>query len=290
MKSSPVVNFNYQWPSGPGQSFDLVFRPINSKPLPWREQLIKTADHIGQQALAQGRKLYLCLSGGIDSEVMALAFMAAGHKFTAFTVRHPYNTHDTRYAYRFCTEHSIQQEWADLDITEFHKIYRARGYRAVNLFRYLQLWILEQIGSRGGMAVLGGGEQIYYAENNSLYLKFDPGFVLPLVWLEDHPEQQHWPYFHMTTPELMASYQQIDLIRLLTSQPQYYRDNHVLSIEKILIYHANWPGMERRSKYNGFENLLPLRRYIENELSQAYPEIEPKLFALDSIRSQLAIR
>lgn len=104
--------------------------------------------------------LWLCLSGGIDSEVVAQVFLKAGIPFNAAIMRFAENknAHDIRWAEAFCRKHNVPLRYFDIDPEEFWKS-RALAYAeraqspAIGLT--LLCWLLEQVP---GFPVLGSGE------------------------------------------------------------------------------------------------------------------------------------
>lgn len=284
--SSTLVNFNYSYSPDQSQDIDsrfqLNFNPVTRPVQHWVDELLATARLIADST---DKPLYLCLSGGIDSEVMARTFIKQNIPFKALIVDNGHNSHDTRFAWDFCQVNNIETVKKSIDLTNLHKKFYKK-YASTNIFRYLQINLIDIVEQLGGTAVLGGGEQIYYTVNNQVHIKYDPGFILPIEYCRING-LKHFPYFHMTTPELLASYMKLDIIELLLKQPRYFLDHHVLSIEKILIYHGYWPGMARRSKYNGWENQLRLRQYIEQELQELYPDHMPKFIPVSRVKSQL---
>ncbi|MAE74337.1 MAG: hypothetical protein CL675_09595 [Bdellovibrionaceae bacterium] len=67
--------------------------------------------------------LWLCLSGGVDSECMALSFLYAGVPFKVAICRFPENLNafDIQYALSFCRKHSLDYQIFDLDILQFYQ-------------------------------------------------------------------------------------------------------------------------------------------------------------------------
>jgi hypothetical protein len=282
------TNFTYSYQKIPNSKiedrFKFDFIPVSRELKSWREEVIDTAKKIANSTT---KPLYLCLSGGIDSEVMALAFIEAGIKFKVLTVKNKYNSHDTLFADNFCKKNKLEQSVVEYDVTTFHKKY-VNDYPSRNLFRYLQLFILETVENLGGTAVLGGGEQIYYTVGDEICIKYDPGFIVPLEWCKNN-NTVHYPYFHMQNPEILAAYMSEPLVNLMLSDPTYHSSHHFMSLEKIIVYHGHWKGMERRAKYNGFENLFILRKYVEDELDLRYPDIEPLYIPVSRVKTQLGL-
>ena len=62
-----------------------------------------------------------------------------------------------------------------------------------------------------------------------------------------------------------------------------------MSIEKILVYNGYWPEMDRRAKYNGFEQFREQRRAVEAELKLQNPDIVPLYIPISTVKEQLGI-
>jgi hypothetical protein len=91
----------------------------DSKPLSPFEEAVKAAMLIHRRAKDEPVKL--CISGGIDSECMALAFKASGVEFTAeiFEFEDGYNQHDVKTAFSICRDLDIKYNIHKLDIVDF---------------------------------------------------------------------------------------------------------------------------------------------------------------------------
>ncbi len=71
-------------------------------------------------------RILIPMSGGIDSECIAEAALAANTPFTAMTMRYIVdgkymNDYDTQYAFDYCKKHNIKQEAIDLDLNWFYE-------------------------------------------------------------------------------------------------------------------------------------------------------------------------
>src|SRR5688572_14455846 len=68
-----------------------------------------------------GPNVTLCLSGGLDSEAMALAFLEAGVPFDVTTLRFNdgLNLNDIGNSSDFCNKHNIRQNFVNLDVVNF---------------------------------------------------------------------------------------------------------------------------------------------------------------------------
>jgi hypothetical protein len=283
-----MVNFKYNL-----DNFNIKIDPVSRTIMPWRDEVLNTAKLIADST---SKPIYLGLSGGIDAEVVARAFIELGIEFTAFTWKHTSGTniHDIRYAEHFCKKYKIQHSVLPLDLDSFcdNDIpkYIQDGYIANHAYSYQQLISVEMIERLGGCCVLGGGEQIYETVNGEVCLAFDQQMVNSLEWCRRN-NTVHYPFFHMHNSELFASYMQLPLTNLLLSDPEYYINPITnFSHEKILSYHRYWKGMNRRPKYDGYE-YVPMK--IRKEFGKLYINHNDQLVDLripiGKIKSELGI-
>lgn len=273
------------------ETFSVYFNKISRTPLEYRDEIIQTIKNIKETT---NKPLYISLSGGVDSEVIVRACLEANIEFTAFTIRFvgSRNLHDVNYATKLTDKYNINRLEITLNARDFFRgeflKYKNAGYNSRNIFRYLQLYILDTIESMGGCAVLGGREEPFQLINGEISIPWVKDQSLSSEWMINN-KTQHYPYFFLSTPEIVAAYLQTPLVSLLTKDTSYYICKPTGYVaEKTLIYHRDWPEMERRVKYNGFEKLLPLRREMEEMLSLEIPEVKYYL-PLSLLKEQLGI-
>ena len=279
--------FDYSF-DGP---FSVTFNPCSRTLQTWDNEVNNTAQAI---AASTNKPLYVLMSGGIDSEMVARAFLDNNIKFTALTLKHKQqtNSHDTQWADRFCKEHHIKQEILELDtdmLDEMIENYISQGYRSTNIYHYMQLYILEHLESIGGFGVGGAGEQIYYTVNNTIHLKINPSYTLGREWCKRN-NTWHQLWFSLDNPEIYAAYMQIDVINLLLQRPSYFVNHHFASTEKILVLHHKWPTMIKRSKFSGFEQLqMNYRTPKEKALKERFPDLVDLYIPVTTAKAQLGI-
>ena len=290
-----MLTFNYSYAPIPGTEiedrFKVEFSPVTRDLMPWRDEVNNTAKLL---ASSTTKPLYVFMSGGIDSEVVARAFVENNIPFTAITAKHinGTNAHDTRFADNFCRKYNIEQEIVEIDMDNFDDIiegYIQQGYRATNIYHYLQLILLERVEALGGFGVGGAGEQLYYTIDNKIHIKINACYTLGMDWCKrNNTWHQFW--FNLTTPEIYASYMQIDIIKTLLHNPDYFVNHHFASIEKVMILHRHWPDMVRRIKFSGFEKIEDsYRQPKQAELSRRFPDIRDLFIPIATIQEQLGI-
>lgn len=151
----------------------------------------------------------LCLSGGLDSEAMALAFLKARVPFKAAAMRFSdnLNLYDVTHAVDFCHEHGIELVQIELNpvqiLNEGRHLAVAEKYRTLSPERALFIMFLMQVP---GEPVLAG--EILRQES--------PAGVTSFQCPKDR-DFSYWrylqatgrrgaPYFHYYTPEFALSF------------------------------------------------------------------------------------
>ena len=295
-----IVNFDYTFHDN---KFKVKFKPISRPIESWYNEISNTAKYIFGST---DKPIYIGMSGGIDGEAVARIFMENNLPFSAISLRYAggENDHDIEYAIRFCKKYSINHYIFEVD---YHELYGpimerfiADGYYATNIYRYLQLYILEKVDQLGGTAVLAAGEQVYYKDaNDILYLGVSSELMLSLDYCEKN-NTLHYVNFFLTTPEMTAAYMKIKIINQLLSTPrlcsnslgkisQYPEPRGASAKEKKIVYQTTWTDMEPRPKFSGFEKIRDFRHALQNTLVEKYPYITADYVAIDTIKQQLGI-
>jgi len=102
--------------SGNGPTWDVWFDRTTRPTQSFYEETVKVAEIVWSQK--QGN-LFLCYSGGLDSEYVLSVFKSLGMPITPVIMRTQYNQHDTVHAYKFCEEHNIKPITINLDFDNF---------------------------------------------------------------------------------------------------------------------------------------------------------------------------
>lgn len=130
------------------ENFFVQFEPLTREPLSPFEEAVIAAKKINERL---GSSLTLCLSGGLDSEAMALAFIAAQVPFDVTTLRfrNDLNVQDIGRSIEFCKIHGLKQQFIDLDVVSFFERNEFSSYLAPYFCPSAevatQLWFAEQI-------------------------------------------------------------------------------------------------------------------------------------------------
>jgi hypothetical protein len=282
----------------------VVFKTCRRKPLPWRDELIETAKHI--RRVSAGHPLYVCMSGGIDSEVIARSFLTAGIPFEAVTFRHVQGTneHDIAYAFEWCYKNDVKLNVIPFDVTEFFvsgipRIIEQGYYAGVGThLSYMYIHMARTISSMGGVAIMGSGETLFKSDGKEVSLEFRMWWHNNCRYLFDNPKHFHFPWFFKTTPEMIAAYLEEELVQLVTRDPTYYQCAplpEVQTLEKTIVYHKNFPDMRRRPKNTGWEvvyekNPIVNRWIDERRLNYRYHAVDRlEYIPVSKVRTQLGL-
>lgn len=111
-----LLHNNYIQTKGNGPTWNVEItnpsRPVKS----YFEETSTVAEMIWAQK--QGN-LFLCYSGGLDSEYVLAVFRTLGMPIRPVIMRTQYNHHETQYAFKYCEENSIIPVVIDLDYDKF---------------------------------------------------------------------------------------------------------------------------------------------------------------------------
>jgi hypothetical protein len=281
------------------EALRFYFEACTREPLAWKEEVYAAARTIADKTK---KPIWVCSSGGIDSEIACRAFFDQGIDFSVLTLRHAggTNDHDIKYAIEWCRARGVHQKIVSIDMEHFltkEVDEYMKKYVAVHPYRYFQIKLMSLVEQMGGYAVICSGEQIYRTdpeakviERKDMYMFFSIGNTVPFEWCKDN-NTDHEAYFYYTTPELCLSYLRLPLVKFVLDNPeQVFRHKRNTFVLKRLVYQGVWPDIEPRFKLDGFENLQPLiddaLRRMKNsfgsklvEFRLSIPEFERQLSA-----------
>jgi len=296
-------NRNFEMNISESGEFISKFNPVTRAVMPWRDEVINAAKVIGSST---NKPLYLCMSGGVDSEVAAIALLEAGVPFKALTLRHMQytNDHEIAFVIDWCYKHNIELNFLPIDITDFFvrriDAYIRDGYfggvKTYSIYTYM--YMMQAIHQMGGSAVFGMGEPLFINHNDKIDVEVIPYRYTIIDYLRRNPQQEHFPWFFLQTPELLASYLQEPLVKLILDDPGYYKSplpKWMQSLEKSIIYQRYFPELIRRPKGTGwekFKNSLPILNNWITKREAQYPDsvFDRNIYIpIDQVRQQLGI-
>ncbi len=281
------------------QPFSVAFSPCTRPVGTLADEVDAAARDIASEASRLNKPIWVCSSGGIDSEVICDSLHRQGIHFRVLTLEFSgaANAHDIFFAPTWCKAHGVEQKIVSLDMQHFfaHEVaaYADAGYISGHPFRYIHLRLLEIVEQLGGYAVLGGGEQTYFTRTvngvSTITMQFDLGYAAPLRWCESY-KATHEPHFFFRTPELVYAYALHPLVACALEHPEIFVNRDNSFVFKRVVYSSIWPTMRSRHKYNGFEKLRVATEECARALRTRFKgELTPHIMAIAEMRAQLAM-
>jgi hypothetical protein len=260
-------------------SFKIWYSPCSRTVGAWTEEIKISAQMLADTAK---RDIWICMSGGIDSEVVARTFKDLGIPFRALIARFNdnLNAHDIVYSQRWCEYHKVEYRIFDIDIVEFLKTgyqqYLDQNLVSNNVFRYLSIELLKQVEELNGFGILGGksvGISLRQVSENSddfsLHDDYDIGSLAVVEWCRKN-QLDHCAFFYQTSPEIHRAYLNDPVNQLLLANPYMLRSIASNSAAKTLMMRSHFPFAVPRAKFHGFEKIMDLRESTQIAMAQYF--------------------
>lgn len=237
--------------------------------LDWRSECIIAARQIRASTM---QNLWVCFSGGIDSQVVAEAFRYAKIPFKAAIMRFKkdLNIHDIAWAVIYCETHGVPYEFFDIDIEEFFL-----GGELLALADLTQcltpqlpssMKLMEMIAKKDGYPILGSAE-CYLEKLPQGWVMFEREKIAAVYRYLIATETPGQAGFFQWNPEIMYSFLIDPMVRrLVQNQIQNHTSTYYLKSD---IYEQYWKLL-KRPKYTGFEKIMRLDRQIRPILMERY--------------------
>lgn len=259
-KSKPQLTQSNHFEHGFTQNGQSVFQVklgvLSRAPKSGFEEAVRAAQAIDQNRGSS--QVSLCLSGGIDSEAMLQAFLAAEVAFKIYFLRFKdgLNDHDIKTNMEICDRNGLKYTVLELDVIQFLESGRhleyGRKYRCQSPQIAVHFWMCDQIE---GLPVFGGNPFVQTEIDGHPFFIGLPGDLhcTYFRYFEFH-NRAGVPWFFIYSPELCASF-----LKLPT--PQRLRQQRINPSEYSYLMKCNtyqeagFKVQPRRDKYTGFELL-----------------------------------
>lgn len=202
--------------------------------------------------------LWLCLSGGVDSECMAWAFLREQVPFRVAILRfkNELNWFDISHAVDFCQRQGLSFEFFDLDVDEFyeggsHQKF-ATEFRCTSPQLTAHLSLLERIP---GFPVLAwNATAVLYRADGKITFGFPSDLYFCYFRFLRRAQKPGVPFFFLYTPELIYSFLHDPRIQDLIFRPRAgISYNYQLKCD---VYRSGgFPIAPRENKWTGFEEV-----------------------------------
>lgn len=221
-------------------------------PLDFKSECLNAAKLIEKEAA--GQKIKIFLSGGLDSEITARAFIDAGVSFEPVFMSYKRQLWDETYhANRFCQEMGLRLATIELDEDKFfdEDLERiAEQYFVNEPFAAFDIKRLELVD---GYCVFGTGDLVleWSQELGNIGSLEIGAMALPQIYLEKAQRKSCYQFFQYT-PELMLSYLNEPVIQeWVRLAPEIgFQDVRYF---KYHMYKKHWSNVFIRNKYYGYE-------------------------------------
>lgn len=191
----------------------------------------------------------LLVSGGVDSQVMILAWKNSGHKFKIFHYSYnDLNSHDSATLAEFAALHNISYEVISFDAMSFIQSDELSTYAkkydcsSPQILTYIKLAEMHQ-----ETVIMAGN---YYSDN-TIGLNFT---ILALQRFADSDKNNFVPFFLSYTPELTFAFAKIDMgIKCEQARATHEIDHYAAKYKSYLS--AGFEIVAQPAKYTGFEQI-----------------------------------
>lgn len=273
----------------PSDEFFVRYGRCEQEPLDFKSECTNAAREIFR---SRQKPLYLCLSGGVDSEVMCEAFRMAGVPFKIIIARfnQNLNEHDYSWAVRYCQKHGLDFQFYDLDAllffesTEYHWMLRSTGCGYPMLATAMKL--MQHVArDLRGVPILGSAE-CQLKRIGRQWVLIEPEPIQSLYRYLSFNGYDGIPGFFQWNPEVMLAFLRDPLLQKIVENSEI----GVVSSLKIkgVIYNRYF-GIEPRPKFRGYEKFEELIIKKRSELRRIYigPMVEAR-FEYHQLLKQLA--
>ena len=219
-----------------------------------------------------GDSLLLCLSGGLDSEIMAEAFYYSNTPFRAAIMRmaNDKNIHDISWAVTYCESRFIPYEFIDVDVDAFFKsgeyLEFAHQSQCGFPFILLHLKLIKNIWSSSRVPIFGEGNMHFRRTKNIWAYNTQEFWYAHEKYCHNRSQTDLVKFYHWS-PELMAAYiSGPRFLEFIREQPESFQDlNHA----KWSLYNDYYQCAER-PKYRGYEKLMDVHLEYMETLKQKF--------------------
>lgn len=230
-------------------------------PISFKDECINTARLLSQEAKTLGRVPTICLSGGLDSEVIVKSFLDAGEPFKLATFEFPnkLNEHEIAYTKMFCNEHQLETEYYPIDIASWIASAEAEKMFVETKAQYLpyvsHMKLISHIWENNGFPIVGEEGQLERLEGFWHYVEHEHDRTL-YRYADLHGIEGSMGFLQHTPEMLLAMFQDPLMEELGTRQNKLANILLYTSREiKYRMYVRCWPDLKPRTKMTGAERI-----------------------------------
>ena len=244
-----LLDNNYIKTSGSGSTWNVEItgpsRPVKS----YYEETVIAAEKVWSQKTSP---LYLCYSGGLDSEYVLNVFLQLGMNIQPVIMRTQYNHPETKYAFKLCDEKNINPIVIDLDYDKFiesGKFIEIATQTKCAAYQYIaNMWLTSQID---GTVITGDSDPHLFLNEGKWYIdEIEPTYTQFEYFKRNNIEGT--PFFLSYTAEQYLSFLLDPTIQQLANNEIPGKTGSYSS--KVHVYNnQNKFTLEQRTKLTGYE-------------------------------------
>lgn len=245
---------------------------LERKPLVGLAESVESCKHFYDSLGSDDKKnITLCLSGGIDSQCMAIAFSIAKIPFRAVFLRfkNELNAFDIKTNVDWCQQNQIIYDFIDLDIIDFFETGKyydvAKRYFCQSPQIAAHLWMLDNID---GVPCLAGNPIAPIWRNNGWFFVGLPG-ELHSTYFKYFSicERPGLPWFFLYSPELIASFLKPQCMQVFVEKKVNNTSDYTYLVKCNQYASSDFLVYPRESKFTGFELV---RKYYDEKYNNSH--------------------
>jgi hypothetical protein len=248
-----LVHNNYLRGSGHGDTWNVEIDPPGRPVKSYFEETVIAAEMIWENR--QG-PLYICYSGGLDSEYALSVFRHLKMPVTPVIMRTAYNGHETQYAFNYCKNRKIKPVIIDLDYDNFVEsgqlLEIATEMKCAAYQIPCNMWLISQLD---GTVITGNDPPHMKKKDDGLwYLDEEEIIHSQFNYFKKH-KIHGTPFFLSYTPELMLSFLLDPTMKLLANNG--IQGKLGTNSTKVHVFNNNQGAfkLENRVKQHGYEQV-----------------------------------
>ena len=214
----------------------------------------------------RNKKILLCMSGGLDSEVMAESFLKAGVPFSAsiWKYKKDFNAYDIKSAIRFCEENGIDYDIEECDLELFYGNHLHFHYGIKYLCDSPQvtvhLYFLEKLLRKTSVAVFLPWQppSFYYDSmaNPVVSVRIMVHFRYLAYARFFHLNQSLGsPYFLICCSSLFYSFLKLPIVKFIINQNLDIHKVGIYKLKTIMYKQGGFTSKPKSGKFTGFDKI-----------------------------------
>lgn len=276
------------------------------RPIPPRQEIDTPFEEAKKAAIAfykkyKNKKIILCLSGGLDSEIMAEAFLAAKIPFTAsiWKYENNFNNYDIKHAIEFCKIYNIKYEMMYLDLNYFYKcnlhLHYAKKYLCNSPQVAVHFYLLEKLIEKdSNIAVCLPWQPPFIGKSydNKIFVKIIPCRYISYYRFFYLNQLDGTAYFLMYSSSLLYSFLKLPISKKILNlqiEPSMFKS---YQIKAIMYEQGGFLSKRKQGKFTGFDKFKVFMnkkyskkydQFFRHPLEQLIPDSKDQVFFISSV-------